>query len=170
MQYTEQLLTLCFACVLAVVWRAMLISSIAAATLDWIQQHRVRSQLNPCSYQLQLLGFHRVLELRLTLQKIFQLKSPVKKKKKITSEQGILFAFFCFCTSKRVGFFSPYHKKPNWFFCLTAWCLISSDFTSQPSRWGPMVEWIWTLPAIYRHNRLSPISLAVHMKSNHQKG
>lgn len=171
MQCTEQLLMPCFACALAVAWRAILISSVAAATLDWIQQHRVRSQLKPCWYQPQLLGFQRALELGLTLRRNVKLKSAVKKKKKKTvpSRECFFFSFFCFCTSERDGFCSPYHRKPNCFFCLPAWCLISSDFTSWLSRWGPTAEWSWTSPAVSRHNRLSPISLAVHMKSNHQK-
>lgn len=152
----------CFACALAVAWRAMLISSIAAATPDWIQQHRVRSQLNPCSYQLQLLGFHIAEKFQTSI-------CCQKERKKSLPSRECLFSFFCFCTSKRDGFCSSYHRKPNCFFCLPAWCLISSDFTSQLSRWGPTAEWSWTLPAVSRYNGFSPISLAVHMKSNHQK-
>lgn len=105
MQCTEQLLMLCFACAQAVERRAMLISSIAAATVDWIQQRRVRPHLNPCSYQLQLLGFQRVLEFGLTLQRISNLISIVKKKKKNHFQAGNAFlSSFVSVLQKEMGF------------------------------------------------------------------
>lgn len=105
MQCTEQLLMLCFACAQAVERRAMLISSIAAATVDWIQQRRVRPHLNPCSYQLQLLGFQRVLEFGLTLQRISNLISVVKKKKKNHFQAGNAFlSSFVSALQKEMGF------------------------------------------------------------------
>lgn len=130
MQCTEQLLMLCFACAQAVERRAMLISSIAAATVDWIQQRRVRPHLNPCSYQLQLLGFQRVLEFGLTLQRISNLICVVKKKKKKSlPSRECFFVFFCFCTSKRNGFCSPYYRKPSWFFvCFFVFSAFPHDF------------------------------------------
>lgn len=175
MQCTEQLLMLCFACAQAVERRAMLISSIAVATVDWIQQRRVRPHLNPCSYQLQLLGFQRVLEFGLTLQRISNLISIVKKKKKNHFQAGNAFlSSFVSVLQKEMGFVPHITGSQAGFlfvfcfFCFPTWFFFS-DFTSQLSRWGPMAEWSWTVPAVSGHNQLSPLSLAVHMKSNHQK-
>lgn len=177
MQCTEQLLMLCFACAQAVERRAMLISSITAATVDWIQQRRVRPHLNPCSYQLQLLGFQRVLEFGLTLQRISNLIPVVKKKKKKSlPSRECFFCLLLFLHFKKRWVLFPISQEAKLFFCLffvfSAFphdVFFFSDFTSQLSRWGPMAEWSWTVPAVSRHNRLSPLSLAVHMKSNHQK-
>lgn len=104
------------------------------------KQQMMRAQLKPSSYQLQLLDLYRVLELGLTLQGTCKFKSTIRKKKILTSEQGMLSTFLCFCKSKRVGFCCHYHRKPNWFFCLPSGCLISSAFTSQLFRWGPVAE------------------------------
>lgn len=144
----------------------MLLSDITTATLGWGQQQIMRAQLKPSSYQLQLLDLYRVLELGLTLQGTCKFKSAIRKKKILTSEQGMLSTFLCFCKSKRVGFCCHYHRKPNWFFCLPSGCLISSAFTSQLFRWGPVAEWNWTLPVTSWHERLSPIPPTEHKKWN----
>lgn len=156
-----------FACALALVWRATLISSTATATLDWIQQHRVRSQLN--LYQLLLLGFQSPGAWAHIAEKCQTEICCQKEEKPSPLSRECFLSSFCFCTSKRAGFCSPYHSKPNCFYYLTAWCLIPSDATLQLSRCGPVAEWSWALPAVSRHNGLLPISLAAHVKSNHQK-
>lgn len=119
MQCTEQLLMLCFACAQAVERRAMLISSITAATVDWIQQRRVRPHLNPCSYQLQLLGFQRVLEFGLTLQRISNLIPVVKKKKKKSlPSRECFFCLLLFLHFKKRWVLFPISQEAKLFFCL----------------------------------------------------
>lgn len=156
-----------FARALALVRRAMLISSTAATTRDWLQQHRVRSQLNP--YQLQLLGFQSPgAWAHIAGKRQTEICCQKRRKPSLLGRKCFL-SSFCFCTSKRVGFCSPYLRKPNWFCYLSAWCLIPSDATLQLFRCEPVAEWSWALPAVSRHNGLLPVSLAAHVVSNHQK-
>lgn len=136
-----------FCLAVAAVCRAMLLSSI---TLGWIHQQRTRAQLKSCSYHL-----HRVLELGLTLQRTFRLKSTIRKK-----EKASLLSRECFLSS----FVSAHQKELEFVAHITgsqtgfsAYLQDVSWFHFRAFRWEPVVEWSWTCPAASWHNGLSPI-------------